>query len=78
MRQYIIDMLAKDEIKAEDYTFTLTPVDLVVESTQGSYYQQGQSYITGINPYVSGPAMCKLLLDDAKIKFTYSKQTVNY
>lgn len=78
MRQYILDMLAKDNLSAEDYTFTLTPVNIVTESSSSDYYYgQGQSFITEITPYVSGPTMCRLKLDEAKIKFTYSKQSVN-
>lgn len=81
MRQYIIDMLNKETLTAEDYTFTITPVNVITETSQSSYYYyystQEQSYITGIVPYVSGPAMCKLDLENIKIKFTYSKQTIN-
>lgn len=76
MRSYIIEMLSKDNITADDYTFTITPVNVVTETSQSGYYSQGQVYVTGINPYVSGPAMCRLRLDKAKIKFTYSKQSL--
>ena len=76
MRSYIIEMLSKDNITADDYTFTITPVNVVTETSQSGYYSQGQVYVTGINPYVSGPAMCRLRLNKAKIKFTYSKQSL--
>lgn len=76
MRQYLLDMLSKESITADDYTFTITPVNIVTETSQGSYYQTGSTYVTGINPYVSGPAMCKLSLNNAKIKLTYSKQSI--
>lgn len=76
MRQYILDLLDKDNISAEDYTFTITPVKLTSESSSSGYYDTGATYITSISPYVSGPAMCKLNLSKAKIKFTYSKQTL--
>ena len=76
MRPYIIEMLSKENLTADDYTFTITPVNVVTESSQSGYYGQSQVYVTGINPYVSGPAMCRLRLDKAKIKFTYSKQTL--
>lgn len=75
MRQYFLDMLAKDAITEEDYMFTITPVDVTTETTQGSYYQQAQTYITAIAPYVSGPAMVKLDIDNAKIKLTFGKQS---
>lgn len=77
MRQYILDMLAKNDLSADDYTFIITPVDVVTENSSSSYYSQGQTYITAVNPYVSGPAMCTLNLEKAKIKFTYSLLSVN-
>ncbi len=76
MRQYIMDILIKDNVAESDYTFTLTPVDVVTENASSGYYDQGQ-IITGINPYVGKPAMCKLDMSKAKIKFTYSKQSIN-
>lgn len=77
MRQYLLDLLAKTSLTADDYTFYLTPVDVVTETSSSGYYTSGQTYITAVNPYVSGPAMCKLNLGEAKIKFTYSVYSVN-
>ena len=76
MRNYILSLLDKETLTPEDYTFTITPVDVVTETSSSGYYTQ--SYITGINPYVSIPAMGQLLFDKAKIKVTFSKQSVNY
>ena len=76
MRQYIISMLKKDEITDEDVTFTLTPINISTESSSSSYYTSSTTYINDVTPYVQGPAMVKLKLDEAKIKFTYSKQTI--
>ena len=76
LRQYILDMLAKDELTPEDYTFTLTPVNVITEQSQSSYYYEGQVYISGITPYVAGPAMCKLDLPNTKITLTFSKQII--
>ncbi|MCM1483174.1 MAG: DUF4270 domain-containing protein [Muribaculaceae bacterium] len=78
MRQYLLDMLEKDQLTAEDYTFTITPVDVTTESTSDSYYQTSQTYITSIAPYVSGPSMVQLKLSEAKIKLTFSKQYANF
>ncbi len=78
LRQYILDLLAKDNITADDYTFTLTPVNVITETSSSGYYSSGQTYITGVTPYVSGPSMCKIDFSNAKIKFTYSKQSINY
>lgn len=77
LRQYIVDLLAKDEIKDEDVTFELIPVSISTETTQGSYYQPGSTTVTGIIPFVSWPAMCRINYDKTKIRFTYTKQTLN-
>lgn len=77
MRNYILSLLDKETITADDYTFTITAVDVVTETSSSGYYYE-QSYITGINPYVSIPAMANLRFDKAKIKMTFSKQSVNY
>lgn len=79
MRQYLLDMLAKGTLTADDYTFTVAPVDVIYEQSSSNsyyYYEQAQAYISGVIPYVSGPSMCKLSLEKAKIKFTYSKQSI--
>ena len=74
LRDYILNALSKEKLTQEDYTFTLTPVNVVTEESQSSYYSQGQSFVSAITPYVAGPAMCKLDLQNAKIIFTYSKR----
>ena len=77
MRDYLISLLEKDAITEEDVTFLLIPVDVTYESSSSEYYYgTSTTYVTGIQPYVSGPAMCKLNLDEVKIRFTYSKQSV--
>ncbi len=81
MRDYIIDLLNKDVITDEDVMFTLTPVNVSTESSSSSSYYYSTSttqYLTGVYPYVDSPAMVKLLFDKAKIKFTYSKQSLNF
>ncbi len=75
MRQYILDMLEKSTVTADDWTFILTPVNLETETTSSSYYTSGTTYITNVSPYVTKPAMVKISLDKAKIKMTYSKQS---
>lgn len=77
MRDYILSLVNKPVITDDDCTFTITPVDVVTESSS-DYYYGSQVYITGINPYISKPAMAQLLLDKAKIKLTFSKQSINY
>ncbi len=77
LRQYLIDMRDKGELTDEDVTFTLTPVSITTES-YSSYYSSSSAYINEIVPYVQAPAMVKLNLDEAKIKLTFSKQTINF
>lgn len=77
MRQYLLDLMEKDEITADDVTFRLCPVDVVFETTGSSYWDYGTTE-TALVPYVDGPAMVKISLDDAKISFTYSNQSINY
>lgn len=78
MRQYLLDNLAKEQITADDYTFIITPVYVTTETQSSSYYQSGSTYVTGVSPYVDGPAMVKLLLDKTKIKLTFGKQSANF
>lgn len=76
MRQYLIDLLKKENITDDDVTFTLTPISLSTESSGSNYYYSSTTYINDITPYVEAPAMVKLNLNESKIKFTYSKQTI--
>ena len=61
---------------------TLTPVDITTEtsSSSSSYYYSSSSTttVTAIAPAVQKPCIAKLLFGKAKIKLTYSKQTINY
>lgn len=77
MRPYLVEMLKKDTLEPKDYTFTLTPVSMTTE-TSGSNYYYGTSttYINAITPYVETPVMCRLKLEDATVKLTFSTQTV--
>lgn len=71
MRQYILEMMAKETISPDDYRFTITPINVDTETTSS-----GTTYISEITPYVSAPAMTNLDIKKAKIKFVYSKQTI--
>lgn len=73
MRQYLLDLIEKGALTTDDFTFTLTPVNVTTEDSSSDYYY-GTSYITAVTPYINGPAMCKFNLSNAKIKFTFSKQ----
>ena len=43
--------------------------------TSSGYYQTSQ-VLVGMAPYVAAPVMVRLRPDKAKIKFTYSSQTI--
>jgi hypothetical protein len=73
MRDYILDLVDKDEITDDDVTFVLCPVTVETETTS-SYYTSTTS-VTSIIPYIDEPAMVKVLLDEAKIKFAFSTQS---
>ena len=77
MRQYIIDLLEKQSLDADDYIFTITPVNVETETTSSNYYQSGVSYITSISPYVTKPALVELDIPKAKIKVTFTRQYAN-
>ena len=73
----MLDLLKKDEIKEEDYTFVITPVSLVTTqeaSTSYYYYYSTEEHINAIVPYISTPAMAELDLKKSKITLTFSKQ----
>jgi len=78
MRNYLLKMLAKDNITPADFTFTLAPVTVVTETTSSnSYYGQTTEYVSSIDPYIGAPAMVKLDLDNAEVSLTFAKQTVD-
>lgn len=76
LRDYLVSLLDKEDITEDDYTFVMTPVNVTTE-TSGSYYYS-TSIVTSVTPYITKPTLTKLLLDDAKIKFTYSDQSIKY
>jgi hypothetical protein len=78
LRTYLLNMLAKSEITADDYTFILTPVDVESETSTSTYYYTTATTttVTAINPYIGAPAMAKLDIDNAKLSMAFSTQTV--
>lgn len=79
LRGYLVGLLAKEEIKPEDYTFTITPVSLVTttEASTYYYYYGTTETVNAIVPYVGVPVMATLNLKEAKIILTFSKQNGN-
>jgi len=81
LRDYILNILKNKGGVAdeEDINLTITPVDLTTYTTTSSsyyYYSTSSTTITKISPAVSTPSLARLRLDKAKIKVTYSKQTL--
>ena len=70
MRAFIAGLWLQDTYDESDYTFTILPVTATFE-TSSSYYQQ-TSTLSLITPYIATPVMGRLLLDQAKIKLTYT------
>ena len=78
LRSYLLKMLEQGTISPEDYTFTLTPVNVVMETnTSNSYYGSTTQYLSSINPYIGKPVMVKLNLDKATIELIFAKQSAN-
>lgn len=90
MRDYILDLLSKEEITADDEEFIVCPVTIGFEQTGSNhtspyyYYYYGmspnsqKSTVATVTPYVNRPSMAKLDLGHAKITFTYSVQNLNF
>lgn len=82
MRDYIMDVMSRDEVTAEDEEFVICPalVSFFVNSSNNYYnYYYGQTTsttVSSITPYVTEPVMGKLDFAKAKINFTFTKQTL--
>lgn len=85
MRDYILDLVKKDEVTAEDEEFVICPalVSFYVNSNSDYYYyyygyNSTSQQVSSITPYVTEPVMAALDFSKAKIKFTFSKQTLGH
>lgn len=77
LRNYLLEMMAKGgNLTEDDYTFVLTPVSMVMEDSQSSYYAVTESSLSGMSPMIAMPSLANLLFEKAKIKLTYSKQSL--
>lgn len=76
MLNYLTEMIKRENVNADDWTFSIVPVQIYFEETvsSGYYYGGSSSIISEVQPYLISPVMCELRLDDTKIKFTYSRQ----
>lgn len=77
MRNYIMDLLAKDKVEADDYTFSFVPVQVNFEAmaNSGYYYYQTQYQETDIQPYLLAPVAAMVHPKEIEVILTYSKQT---
>lgn len=76
MRDYIVDVMSKDKITADDEEFVICPALVAFNVNNNPYYgQTTTSTVNSITPYVTEPVMGVLDLNKAKITFTFSKQT---
>ncbi len=75
MRQYLLDLVAKDKVDENDTDFTLMPVYLTIESEKSQYSNVVTNYVTSCTPYIYAPTMTRLSTDRAMICFTFSQQT---
>lgn len=74
MRQYLTKMMQKEQLTPADYTFTLTPVSLVMENSNSAWGYTTTTSLSGITPMIALPAMVELLPAKAKLTLTLSKQ----
>lgn len=77
MRAYMLDLLSKENLSPDDYTFVISPVQVNMEASANSGYGSQAMVVSSIVPYVSKPAMAKILLDKAKITLTFSAGNKN-
>jgi len=79
LRSYFSEMLSREEIKPEDYTFQLIPVQVSFEELVNSgYYSSTTQYIESeVQPYALSPVLGQLHFDKAKIKLIFSRLQAN-
>lgn len=75
LRPYILDLLSKDTIEDEDVTFSLIPVEIRTENTGSTY--NPQVMVSSCLPYITRPTMGIANFDNAKIRFTFSRQKLD-
>lgn len=73
MRNYILDLI-RNGVKEEDLDFTIIPVNLEFETENSSSSGSSSSEPIKCTPYIAKPAMCRLIMDEARTIFTYSLQ----
>ena len=79
LRSYFSEMLERTEIKPEDYTFQLIPVQVSFEELVNSgYYSSTTQYTESeVQPYALSPVLGQLHFDKTKIKLIFSRLQAN-
>lgn len=77
LRDYLLQTMKKETVTDDDETFMLIPVNILTETSMDSYGQVF-THVTAVNPYVTEPVMTRVLTDKTKIKFVYTKQSINF
>ena len=76
MRQYLLDMLDKEDLNLDDFTFVITPVTINNLDNYNSYYGTSSSVISSVVPYVEQPSMARLNLDKSTVTLTFTNQVL--
>lgn len=79
MRDYLMELYEKDTVTDEDEEFVICPVQISYFSNNSNNYYgyiNTTKEVSSITPYVTEPVMGKLDFDKAKIKFTFTRQTL--
>lgn len=84
MLNYINEIIKKGSVEPDDEEFVICPVlvSYFPANSSSSYYSYYYGYnttsqtVSSITPYVTEPVMGKLDFENAKIQFSFSKQTL--
>jgi hypothetical protein len=77
LRPYLMELLEKDKIEAEDVEFSLVPVNITTESQTDSYYgTTSATYVTKCVPFTTKPSMMSLDTKNASVVFSFTSQIV--
>lgn len=77
LRSYLLEMLGRETIKEEDYTFDLVPVQINFESTVNGYYGSSNYVESEVLPYLVTPAVGQLDFEKARVQLIFSRLQVN-
>ncbi|MCM1029216.1 MAG: DUF4270 domain-containing protein [Pseudoflavonifractor sp.] len=80
LRPYLMELINGSHSQADIDRLShlaVVPVEVSMEQYVGSNYQT-TIVVTAVGPHIEGPAMAKLNLNGAKIKLTYSTETIKF